>query len=297
MQGNPPSVEDVYHSTKKECLERALALESAGINYAIQVRPGGYAIVVATHDADKAHSEIESYAQENPAESFATEYDPLRANGWVGVLGYAAVLALITILQHHDIVARDWRSAGKIHSGLIRQGEIWRAVTALSLHLDLVHLVGNIAIGGLVGLFAGQLLGSGLAWISILLAGAFGNLLSASFRPADHTAIGASTAVFAALGILAAYEWVRRRKLRASMFVRYAPIVGGVVLLSYLGTGGERTDVLSHIAGFLSGLLLGAVYGKLGNRIMFGTGVQFLLGIGAMAIVSLAWVLALTQKG
>ena len=296
MQGNPSFVEDVYRSARKECLEHALALEAAGINYAIQERPDGYAIVVATQDAAKARSEIEAYAQENPAELFATPYVPPRANGWAGVVGYTAVLALITILQHHGIFARDWRGAGRLNAGLIRQGEMWRTVTALSLHLDLVHLVGNIAIGGLVGLFAGQLLGSGLAWISILLAGAFGNLLSASFRPASYAAIGASTAVFAALGILAAYEWVRRRQTRASMFVRYAPIVGGVVLLSYLGTGCERTDVLSHIAGFSSGLLLGAIYAKLGSRIMFGSGVQFLLGIGAVAILSLAWILALMRK-
>lgn len=169
----------------------------------------------------------------------------------------------------------------------------WRAVTALSLHVDLSHLLANIVIGGLIGLFAGQLLGSGLAWVSILIVGAAGNLLNAWIRQPGHTSVGASTAVFAALGIVAAYVWKQRRHRQASRLARRAPLVGGVVLLGYLGAGGVRTDVLAHVTGFLSGVLPGALYGKLGDRVVLAAGVQFLLGMGALAVLALAWTLAL----
>ena len=171
----------------------------------------------------------------------------------------------------------------------------WRTVTALTLHADARHLAANIVFGGLVGLFAGQLLGSGLAWFSILIAGAAGNLLNALIRNPGHTSVGASTAVFAALGIVAAYVWKRRRHLHASKLVRWAPLVGAVVLLSYLGTGGVRTDVAAHVAGFLAGVVLGAVYGKLGSRMESVAGSQRLLGGTALAVLALAWALAFTS--
>ena len=270
-------------------------LETAGIPYEIKQNPDGYSIVVAAEDAARARNEIGAYSQENRLWPTAKAVVFQRDSGWVGVLGYAAILALITLLYHYEVFASNWFAAGKMHAGLMRRGEVWRAVTALTLHADLVHLVANIVIGGLVGLFAGQLMGSGLAWISILLGGAFGNLFNAFLRPSDYTSIGASTAVFAALGMVAAHSWTRNRKTRDSILTRYASIVGAVVLLSFLGTGGEKTDVLSHVTGFISGLFLGAVYGKLGNRIMFGRATQFMLGIIALAVLALAWFNALTR--
>ncbi len=208
-------------------------------------------------------------------------------------MGYAAVLVLVAVLRRQEVFDFDWFSAGKTHAGLIRHGQWWRAVTALTLHADLAHLFGNIIIGGLIGLFAGQLLGSGLAWFSILIAGTAGNLLNAWIRQPDHTSVGASTAVFAALGILAAYAWRRRLRRQAPGLARWAPLVGGAVLLSLLGTGGVRTDVAAHVTGFLSGLLLGTLYGSLGDRVVLSMGRQVLLGILALAVLALAWSLAL----
>ena len=68
-----------------------------------------------------------------------------------------------------------------------------------------------------------------------------------------------------------------------------------MILLSYLGTSGERTDVFAHVAGFLAGLLLGALYAKSGDKIMVGTRTQLLLGVVAVAFLGLTWLIALTQ--
>ncbi len=296
MKSRQQPVEAVYRSgIRKDCLQHALVLEAVGIEYEAQQKAHQFALVVAAPDAARARAELDAYARENRDWPPGAATLPQRAGGWGGVLGYAAVLLLVAILEHQHTFAFDWFAAGKTHAGLICHGQWWRTVTALTLHADLAHLVANLVVGGLIGLFAGQLLGSGLAWISILITGATGNLLNAWIRQPGHTSVGASTAVFAALGMVAAYAWKRRRHVQASKLTRWAPLVGGVVLLAYLGTGGVRTDVAAHLTGFLSGVLLGALYGKLGNRVALAAKAQFLLGMGALAVLALAWALALAS--
>ncbi len=295
MDKKPISVEEVYSSSRKGCLHHGLVLEAAGIPYQIRQKPGESIIVVPASLAARARAEIDAYTRENKASPSGKTTVLAQGSGWAGVLGYAIVLLLMFLLQRQGILSEEWFDAGKTHAGLIRQGEWWRTVTALSLHSDSIHLVANIVIGGLIGLFAGQLLGSGLAWTSILFAGAAGNLLNAWVRDPRHTSVGASTAVFAAFGIVATFAAIRRRHTRTSKLARYTPIVGAVILLSYVGTSGERTDVFAHVAGLLAGLLLGALYGKLGDRIIMGTRTQLLFGIGAVASLGLTWLIALTR--
>jgi membrane associated rhomboid family serine protease len=294
MSQSPQPLAVVHRAgTRKECRALALVLDAVDIRYEILAEAGGFALVVADLDETRARAELDAYVQENrdwPAKPPAV---PLQAAGWGGVCGYIAVLLIVDLLVQREAFGFDWFSAGKTRAGLIRQGEMWRAVTALTLHSDLPHLAANVLIGGLIGLFAGQMLGSGLAWGSIMFGGTLGNVLNAWIRSAGHSSVGASTAVFAALGIVAAYSWKRRRHPGISRLQRWAPLVGGVVLLGFLGTGGERTDVAAHVTGFLSGLALGAVYGTLGNRLILSARTQFLLGAGAVGVLALAWVLAL----
>ena len=67
-------------------------------------------------------------------------------------------------------------------------------------------------------------------------------------------------------------------------------------MLSYLGTGGVRTDVAAHVMGFLSGALFGGIYGKLGHRIMFARRVQVFLGLVALGVLAVAWSIALSSS-
>jgi len=295
MDETQPALEAVYRSNRQGCLRYRLVLEASGIPYQIRQESGGFIIVVPASLADQARIEIDAFAKEDHASPAVRPTVPQYGSGWAGVFGYAIVLVLVFWFQNQGILGEPWFDAGKTNAGLIGQGQWWRSVTALTLHGDLTHLVANIIFGSLIGLFVGQLLGSGLAWISILLAGAAGNLLNAWVREPSHTSIGASTAVFAALGIVAAYATMRRPGAHMSRLVRYTPIIGAVLLLSYLGTSGERTDVFAHVAGFLAGLTLGALYGKLGAGIMAGPRFQFLFGFGAVAFLGLAWMLALTR--
>ena len=288
----------VYRSNAHgDCIERALVLQSAGIEYEILKAEDEYVLVVAARDADRAAVELDAYARESHDWSPTFAPLPVRTGGWCGVFAYAAVLLLIAVLQHHYAFSLDWFASGKTNAGLVRQGELWRTVTALSLHLNVGHLVANLIIGGLFGLFTGRLLGSGLAWASILVAGALGNAMNAWVQPVNHSAVGASTAVFGALGILSSYSWKQRRGIEDGWIRRWTPVVGGVLLLAYTGTGGERTDIIAHVTGFVSGLLLGGLYSAMGHRIYMKARSQFVLGLTALALLAFCWLLALQAHG
>jgi len=288
--------EIVYRSpSETDCRERALVLHVAGIAHEVHPEAGELTILVAASDAQRSRAELDAYATENRNWRPVHPAVPRPANGWIGVLGFVTVLLLVAMLREQHSFGVDWFEAGTAQAGLIRQGQWWRTVTALTLHADLGHLLGNVVIGGLVGLFAGRSFGSGRAWFGILIGGALGNFLNAWLRPAGHASIGASTAVFAAFGLLAGNAWRRKRKLRSSRMDRWAPLVGGVLLLSYLGTGGGRTDVAAHLFGFLFGGLLGG-FGDKTDGAWSRMRAQVIFGGAALTILAVAWALALTAN-
>ena len=175
----------------------------------------------------------------------------------------------------------------------IADGSWWRAVTALTLHADEGHLVGNLLAGMAIGTIAAQLLGQGLAWLAILLAGSIGNLIASMLRGPDFGAIGASTAVFGALGIVSAFTRQCRWRERHLRMRRLAPLGAGVLLLAFLGFGGERTDVVAHITGFAVGLGLGWALARWYERVPRGDRAQWVYGGVAVGLVAVAWSIAL----
>ena len=138
------------------------------------------------------------------------------------------------------------------------------------------------------------MLGAGLAWFAIVLAAGLGNFVDAFVQPAEHTAIGASTAVFAALGLLSALMWRRQSALWPHGLRRWLPLAAGVTLLAYLGIGGDHTDVGAHAAGFAVGVIFGAGLDVFGRRLSSGPAAQYAFGAAAFAMFALAWLIALT---
>ncbi len=279
-----------------QCRERALVLEAAGIDYRLERTAGAYALTVEARDETRALAELEAHEREDQEWRASAPPAPTKANGWSGVLVYCVLLLAVAVLERRYAFGCDWLAAGRMQAGLVCQGEWWRTVTALTLHADGSHLVANLAFGILFGVFVGQLLGSGLAWFSILIAGACGNALNAWVQPPTHNAVGASTALFAALGLLSAYTWRSSQHTEHRWVRRLAPLVGGVALLGLTGGGGERTDVIAHLTGFFSGLLLGAAYGSLANRLRLNARMQLVFGALAISLLAFAWLSALRAQ-
>ena len=286
---------EVYRCQQySDCREHAVVLEALGIDYHFIHAGDAYLLLVSPRDVAKARAELADYAAENVAHPlWEDSFFPI-SHGISGVLGYWATLLLIFSLAQHRAFSLNWWYAGRAHALLIREGEWWRTVTALTLHADVPHLLGNLVFGSLFGLFLSQELGSGVTWFGILLTGAIGNFLNARIQAPSHTSIGASTAVFGALGLLVTRQWRRQDRWSLPRLRRWAPLIIGAILLGYLGTAGERTDVLAHLMGMLAGIVLGAVFNAVNAKVPMMTQHQVGLLWGTLLLVVLAWITAFT---
>jgi membrane associated rhomboid family serine protease len=210
------------------------------------------------------------------------------------------VLVTAWLAQSNGALGRDWELAGELDGARVAAGEWWRATTALLLHADPAHLWSNVAFGALLVGALCWLLGTGAGALVTLGAGTLGNLVKVLLRP-EGSALGASTAAFAALGAIAALAWRRRAALLAGRLRRWVPLLAALALLGYLGAEGERVDVLGHACGFAAGLLLGAVLGSCGAllpgtsmaRVLDRRSVQWVAGLLGAAWLGFTWWLAL----
>ena len=205
---------------------------------------------------------------------------------------YAAVLLLTAYCAGIQWLGMDWLESGALEPQA-GAGEWWRAVTALTLHLDQAHLLGNLLFGVGIGILAGRVFGPGLAWASILGASAVANYLDMLISPSTHRAVGASTAVFAALGLLAGFAWRQRLTLRERFRYRWAPLFAGVCLLGFLGAGGEHVDVLGHALGFATGIALGWIYARANVPREPRQWPATCAGAAALGLIAAAWIFAL----
>ena len=287
---------EVYRSDHQtDCDERALVLAAVGVPSELVRMDDEFVLLVAEESFVAATTHLKAYGDETVAREPEPSGMRVYPGAWLGAAGYAVILVSVSRFAADDLLGADWFSSGELVPGLWKSGELWRVITALTLHADAAHLVTNIGFGALFGYLTGQLLGPGIAWVSILGAGAVGNLLDALLMPSTHRAIGASTAVFATLGLLAAFSWRQRSTLAAGWPRRWAPLIAAAALLGLLATGGEHTDVLAHLTGILAGMALGLVYGSFSFLQRGGTRAQLLCGAAALAAIVGAWVCALTH--
>lgn len=282
----------VFRSRARErCQEMWAVLDAAGIHGAIVQRYGRCQLVVSEDDARRAARELDDYRNEGSLRRPEPELKTL-GGGREGIFVYASVLIAVAGMSHRHLLGLDWFAAGRAQAGLMLEGQWWRAVTALTLHVDAQHLLGNLVFGSVLGFLVAQRLGGGVAWLAILVGGAFGNVASAMLHDASHSAVGASTAVFAALGSLVALAIAHWRDRAESAARRWSPLIAGVLLLAWTGVGGERTDVLAHVTGAVSGLLTGMMWDRIPEPALERRATQVSCGLLALTLVLSAWLVA-----
>ena len=161
----------VYESrNRRRCADRALVLSSVHIPYQLIDDGMSCALVVPAADSARAAQELQLYDEENPPVVARPRKSIVYQDAVPGVVGYALVVCLVAGMAGFSFFASDWLAAGRVDGTLIRGGEWWRTITALTLHADLRHLLGNLAFGIFFGIFAGRLLGSGVAWLAVTVA-------------------------------------------------------------------------------------------------------------------------------
>ncbi len=276
------------------CQDRRLVLDAVGVAAELVFIEGWWLLLVSERDLPRAVDELEAYSRENVSPSRPRPVRvPVISSGRLGLLAYTAVLMGVAVLANSWAFGFGWYEAGAMRAGLVADGQWWRTVTALTLHGDAAHITANLVFGLVFGWFAAQALGGGLAWFGILLAGALGNGLNAVIQQPGHSSIGASTAVFAALAIVVAHSMRYWRRLAGGSLRRWSPLVGGVLLLAYTGTGGERTDVAAHLTGFIAGLAIGWLGSWLPEATLRNRALQWSAGMAAAALVAMAWLVAI----
>lgn len=277
--------------TRAEAEEHVLVLLAMGIDCRLIQRETGIGLGVAASDVDHACDQLAAYREENQPQPAPLFHAP--GKGVDGALVYCAVVVFVFSASGRQLFSQSWEIAGSAQAGAIFSGEWWRVFTALGLHADGGHLVANLIVGSLFGVFLAQIVGAGLAWLSILLAGGAGNALNAWVHPASHTTIGASTAVFAALGLLAALTWKREALRGRRGRQKWLPLAAGVMLLAFLGVSGPPTDVGAHLAGFLAGCVFGTGLHFAAPLLPQGRTAQYCYSAATLALFALAWLIAL----
>lgn len=240
----------------------ALVLDSRSIPCCIDSDGSSWHVLVPEQHLASARNELQIYEEKN--HNWPPPVPPTRPL-FENTLPTVSILILIATFHNLTLLGLsmpgrgilDLNEIGAAQAANILNGQWWRLVTALTLHADLTHLLSNLTIGGVFIILLCRELGSGLAWSLLLTSGIFGNLLNAWIQSPSHRSVGASTAVFGAVGLLAAISMVRyRHQLQRRWFV---PIASGLALLALLGTEGKNTDLGAHLFGFGSGALLGLV--------------------------------------
>jgi membrane associated rhomboid family serine protease len=257
-------------------LERSVVLDAVGIAHEVEPTPDGlWALVVDDLDAPAAEAALAAWEAENsqrPEVPGRLDYGGSLAGVFVGL----ATLAFAFPAGLGPTGSLFTR--GSADAARMLQGEWWRAATALTLHADLAHVAANaVALGIFLGAVERRL-GPALATWLALAAGVAGNVLTALVLRGGHVSIGASTAVFGALGTLSALQ-VPRRSAWLTLGV-------GVALLGLLGTG-ERADLLAHLFGFAVGVTEGLAVRRMTppRRSLLQPAIALL----ALAPVVLAW--------
>ncbi len=280
--------------TEREAMDWSLVLASQGIEASIERHPenGGCLLVVPAPEHRRAVQSIRHYVAENRQRRWRRELP------WNGMIydgrNVAWLVLLIALFFLGETRTPGLHEAGLMDDAAVHRGEWWRLFTAVMLHADVGHLAANVATGLVfLGLAMGSF-GPGVGLLAAFLAGAGGNIAGMLLYPQAHRSLGASGMVMGALGLLTAQSLALWKSGRGSRQLALRGGAAGLLLLILLGLSPEaRTDVIAHLGGFATGLLLGLGLAWLPEKFVQSSWTQRLATLLCLALVLSAWRLAL----
>jgi rhomboid protease GluP len=265
----------------------ALVLAAAGIAYRLDEREGRFVLAVDAADVAAAETALQGFDADGPVTP-----DPPAPDTGASALGILSAIGLCAMFlvagpSGQSGIGSRWFDAGAASAERIASGEWWRALTALTLHADLLHLAGNVVAALIFVSAVGRWLGGGLGAVVILAAAGAANLLTAAVHRTAFVSVGASTATFAALGLCAGLQVVRRLRGGARRKYAWVPLGAGLGLYAMLGVS-PGADTYAHLFGLGLGAAIGSA-AAFGNLRTPRATVQVLLGATALAALGASW--------
>ncbi|MDA7026945.1 rhomboid family intramembrane serine protease [Bacillus sp. CLL-7-23] len=164
---------------------------------------------------------------------------------------------------------------------LILDGEWWRLLTPIVLHIGFIHLLFNTFALLSVGAAAERVFGSFRFVVIYILAGVFGSIASFIFSP--YLSAGASGAIFGCLGALLYLAFSNKQAFLKTIGTNIAVII---ILNLGLGFTISNIDNAGHIGGLVGGFLTALAVGLPEEKILlkriFGWILVTILGGGAL---------------
>ena len=169
---------------------------------------------------------------------------------------YILIALNITVYIYTSIISGDFITIGDyaiLHYGQVNgfvlyYGWYWQLFTAIFVHVNIVHLLGNMFFLLIFGLRAEDLFSIKEYLLIYFLSGLTGNLLTLLFGP-DMISAGASGAIFGMFGACIIYV---RRAFGQSMM---SALIYAFFLL--LVSSGPNVNNMAHLGGLVVGLLIG----------------------------------------
>jgi membrane associated rhomboid family serine protease len=272
----------------------SLVLSAVGITHRIQyISAARIEIYVALGQRERALYEIAAYDSENlnwpPSVQPDTFVPTFRAMSSVVIGSLIFIYGLSGDWNLHSFWFQ--KGAGD-SSAILNNFELYRLVTPITLHADIVHLLGNCFLGGVLLHFFFHLTGNGIGLFAMLLTATIANYINVAVHGPGHLFVGFSTAIFSVIGMLCTISFAMQTKRLTLHF--FMPVMSGLALLAFLGTSGERTDLGAHLFGLLCGLTSGnfvrlPIFAILRSSFL----AQTLLGTLTFAVFYACWLLAL----
>jgi rhomboid protease GluP len=170
---------------------------------------------------------------------------------------YTAILSGDFIVINSSVISEYGQ-----YNSFVLNGGYWQLFTAMFIHVNIVHLLGNIFFLLIFGLRAEELFAVQDYLLIYFLSGLGGNLLTLLFGPFMVSA-GASGAIFGLFGACTIYI---RRSVGQS-------IMGALMFSLFLlmMSSGRNVNNLAHLGGLVVGLLIGYILAvRRGLRVVYG---------------------------
>lgn len=151
-----------------------------------------------------------------------------------------------------EISANTLAMLGANNIMLVKNGEIWRLITASFLHVNLIHLILNLYSLRVIAPSVENLIGKTKFIFVYLISALTGSLMSLIFNGENIVSVGASGAIFGLMGALLYFGYHYRLFLNSAIKNQIVPVIVFNLAIGFISSG---IDNAAHIGGLIGGYL------------------------------------------